>query len=266
MKLSFCSLSSGSSGNCYIVRTESTVLIVDAGISGKRIFEGLSALGVRQEDVNGILITHEHIDHVKSVQILTKKLENASVFASSGTWETVKDKVPDTRRRETEAGSIFTVGDIEITPFSLSHDAAEPVGYSFSAGGKRLSIVTDTGCVTEEIHDAIKVSELLVIEANHDVHMLEYCRYPYNVKRRILGEFGHLSNDAAADEICRICEETGEYREVLLAHLSKENNFPEMAYQTVKNLLEEHEIYIGKHLNLHIMMRDELSPVFTLGD
>ena len=126
--------------------------------------------------------------------------------------------------------------------------------------------MTDTGYVTEEIHEAIKDSTLLVIEANHDVQMLEFCRYPYNVKRRILGEFGHLSNEAAANEICRICEETGEYREVLLAHLSKENNFPEMAYQTVKNLLEEHNLYIGKHLNLHIMMRDGLSPVFTLGE
>ena len=217
----------------------------------------------------GILITHEHIDHVKSINILTKKLENASVFASAGTWAEIggiREKIVPSRCLETVPRRIFTIDDITVTPFALSHDAAEPVGYSFCAGGQKISIVTDTGYVTEEIHEAIKDSTLLVIEANHDVQMLEFCRYPYNVKRRILGEFGHLSNEAAANEICRICEETGEYREVLLAHLSKENNFPEMAYQTVKNLLEEHNLYIGKHLNLHIMMRDGLSPVFTLGE
>ena len=269
MKLSFCSLASGSSGNCYVIRTENTALIVDAGISGKRIFDGLAALGINREDVQGILITHEHIDHVKSVNILTKKLENASVFASAGTWAqtgNIREKIAPLRCLETASQRTFTIGDIAVTPFSLSHDAAEPVGYSFCAGGQSISIVTDTGCITEEIHEVIKGSALLVIEANHDVQMLEFCRYPYNVKRRILGEFGHLSNEAAAAEICRICAETGEYREVLLAHLSKENNFPEMAYQTVKNLLEEHSLYIGKHLNLHIMMRDGMSPVFTLGE
>ncbi len=269
MKLSFCSLSSGSSGNCYIVRTENTVLIIDAGISGKRIFMGLAALGINYEDVNGVLITHEHIDHIKSVQILAKKFENAKVYASKGTWEATGDlcsKLSSAKYREINEQRIFTIGDITVIPFSLSHDAAEPVGYSFAASDKKISIVTDTGVITEEIHEAVKDSELLVIESNYDVHMLEFCRYPYNVKRRILGDFGHLSNDAAAEEICRICKETGQHREVLLAHLSKENNFPEMAYQTVKNLLEEHEIYIGKHLNLHIMARNELSPVFTLGE
>jgi len=237
MKLSFCSLSSGSSGNCYIVRTENTVLIIDAGISGKRVFMGLAALGINYEDVNGVLITHEHIDHIKSVQILAKKFENAKVYASKGTWEATGDlcsKLSSAKYREINEQRIFTIGDITV--------------------------------ITEEIHEAVKDSELLVIESNYDVHMLEFCRYPYNVKRRILGDFGHLSNDAAAEEICRICKETGQHREVLLAHLSKENNFPEMAYQTVKNLLEEHEIYIGKHLNLHIMARNELSPVFTLGE
>ena len=268
MKLSFCSLASGSSGNCYLVRTESTAILVDAGISGRRIFAGLAALGMNQEDVDGVLITHEHIDHIKSVQMLAKKLENAKFFASAGTWNAageLRKCLESAQCGEVAAKRIFKIGDIMVTPFSLSHDAAEPTGYSFAAGKSKLSIVTDTGIITEEIHEAIRDSELLVIEANHDVHMLEFCRYPYSVKRRILGELGHLSNDAAASEICRICEETGEYREVLLAHLSKENNFPEMAYQTVKNLLEEPEIYIGKHLNLHIMKRDELSPVFTLG-
>ncbi len=264
MKLSFCSFSSGSSGNCYFVKTETTALLVDAGISGRKILKGLSQVGVLPEEVSGILVTHEHIDHVKSVRILSKKLTEADFFASRGTWEQISDSVPESRRKIAAAGESFLIGDIRVTPFRLSHDAAEPIGYSFEAGGRGISIVTDTGCITEEIHQAVRFADLLVLEANHDVQMLEFCRYPYSVKRRILGEFGHLSNEAAAEEICRICAEAGGYREVLLAHLSRENNFPEMAYQTVRNLLEERGLRIGRHLELHVIGRDELSPMFLL--
>lgn len=264
MKLSFCSLSSGSSGNCYLVRTENTALLVDAGISGKKVLTGLAALGIKEEELKGILVTHEHVDHIKSVQVLAKKLAEANIFASGGTWQALCRKTEAERQVTIAAGMKFAVGDIEVRPFALSHDAEEPLGYSFEAGGRRISIVTDTGCITEEIHETIKESDLLVIEANHDIQMLQFGRYPYHVKRRILGDTGHLSNETAAAEICRICGESGGYKEVLLAHLSKENNFPEMAYQTVKNLLEERNLYIGKHLNLHIITREKLSPVFTL--
>lgn len=272
MGLQFCSLSSGSSGNCYIIRSESTALIVDAGISGKRIFEGMAALGIEDSRLQGLLLTHEHIDHVKSVRILSKKKEFLNVYASEGTWEAVADCVSIEKHRTVFAGRRFTVGDIEIKPFALSHDATEPLGYTFSCGGRKISIVTDTGVVTEEIHSEIKDSDILVLEANHDVHTLHFCKYPYTVKRRILGDYGHLSNEVAAEEICRVCRErerAGEggederFLQVVLAHLSKENNFPEMAYQTVKNVLEEHEIYIGEKLSVNIIERDKISPIFT---
>ena len=269
MRLSFCSFSSGSSVNCYFIKTETTALLVDAGISGRKILKGLSQVGVLPEEVNGILMTHEHSDHVKSIRVLSKKLAAADFFASGGTWEQVMNQIPEAqipevRRKTAAAGETFLIGDIRVTPFRLSHDAAEPIGYSFEAGGRGISIVTDTGCITEEIHQAVRFSDLLVLEANHDIQMLEFCRYPYSVKRRILGYFGHLSNEAAAEEICRICTETGGYREILLAHLSRENNFPEMAYQTVRNLLEERGLRIGRHLELHVIGREELSPVFLL--
>ena len=264
MSLSFCSLSSGSSGNCYIIKSERTALLVDAGISGKKILEGLAALGTAPEEIMGILVTHEHIDHVKSVKVLTKKLPYVNVYASRGTWECINDKVDIEKQRVVFAGREFVLGDITVRPFALSHDAVEPVGYAFEQGGKQISIVTDTGIVTEEIHSVIKCADLLVIEANHDVHTIQFCNYPYTVKRRIMGNFGHLSNDAAAEEICRICNEDDKYREVVLAHLSKETNFPEMAYQTIKNSIEEKNIYIGRNIELDIIVRDSISPVFTL--
>lgn len=271
MSLQFCSLSSGSSGNCYIVKSESTALIVDAGISGKRIFEGIAALGIDDENLKGLLVTHEHIDHVKSVRIVSKKKPQLNVYASAGTWEAIADNVAVEQRKNVYAGDAFEIGDITVKPFRLSHDAAEPIGYTFSKDGKKISIVTDTGVVTDEIHGEIKDSDILVLEANHDVHTLQFCRYPYSVKRRIIGEFGHLSNETAAEELCRMCCErnaceAGErkFMQVILAHLSKENNFPEMAYQTVKNVLEENEIYIGEMLSVDIIERDKISPIFTI--
>lgn len=270
MGLQFCSLSSGSSGNCYIIKSENTALLVDAGISGKRIFEGMAALGIADEMLKGLLITHEHIDHVKSVRIVTKKKEFADVYASGGTWSAITENVPVARQRTVFPGCRFAVGDIEVMPFRLSHDAAEPVGYTFSSGGDKIGIVTDTGIVTDEIHNEIKDSDILVLEANHDVHTLQFCNYPYSVKRRIIGEFGHLSNEAAAEALCRICrdrERDGEGRakfvQVILAHLSKENNFPEMAYQTVRNVLEENGIYIGDGVSIDIIERDVISPIFV---
>ncbi|MBQ9972499.1 MAG: MBL fold metallo-hydrolase [Firmicutes bacterium] len=270
MSLSFCSLSSGSSGNCYIVTTENTALLVDAGISGKKIFEGLSALGIPDEKLMGLLVTHEHIDHVKSVRILTKKKPFINVYGSESTLLEVEECVPMEKKRIAFPKKEIMIGDIKVKPFSLSHDASDPLGYSFTSGGKTIAIVTDTGVITEEIHSEIRKADILVIEANHDVHTLQFCRYPYPVKRRIMGDFGHLSNNTAAEEIARICLEArgdGEiphFRQVILAHLSKENNFPEMAYQTVKNALEENDIYIGRELTLDIIERDIISPVFRV--
>ena len=264
MKLGFCSFSSGSSGNCYLIKSEKTSLLVDVGISGKRIFEGLKATGTDTEKVKGILITHEHIDHVRSLRIVSKKLQEAGCYATPGTWESMDDLVANERKSAFCPGAEFEIGDIGVRTFGISHDAAEPVGYSFFKGSKQISIVTDTGHITESIHKEILDADLLVLEANHDIHTLEFCRYPYSVKRRILGDFGHLSNDAAGQELLELCKEKDKYRHVILAHLSRENNFPEMAYQTVKNTLEEGNRYIGKDMNVNIIVRDEISPMYTL--
>jgi len=275
MSLSFCSISSGSSGNCYLIKTEETALLVDAGISGKRILEGLAQAETDPEIVKALLVTHEHIDHVKSVKVLTKRIKDIKVYANLATWDCICKDLDSVFCSSFNTGESLSVGDIEINTFATCHDATEPVGYTFSSGGKKLSIVTDTGCVTEEIYDAVKDSDFLVLEANHDVHMIEFCSYPYYLKQRILSDFGHLSNDAAGDVLCRILSERKEYCQcditlpenrlrVMLAHLSRENNFPEMAYQTIKNRLEEEGLYIGRHVDLGIVVRDQVSPVYIV--
>ena len=270
MALEFCSFASGSSGNCYLVKTENTNLLVDVGITGKRIIAGLDRQGLCCDDLDGILLTHEHTDHVQSIRMIARKAKGACVVGSEGTLNRVRERVPEDRSiticGETEA---LKIGDIQVVPFSLSHDAAEPVGYSFRSGGKQVTIVTDTGCVTEEIFGQIRRADLLVLEANHEVNILKMGPYPYPLKRRILGDEGHLSNDAAGYVLCRMLEERkGRDEEavpkVLLGHLSRENNTPQQAFLTVRNILFENGFYVNRDLELGVIRRDEESPLFEV--
>lgn len=264
MTLSFCSFSSGSSGNCYLVKSERTAILVDAGISGKKIFEGLELTGTPREQLAALLITHEHSDHTKSVKTLLKKEKNLKAYANALTWNQISGAGLEEQKVTFETGDRLQIGDIGVKTFRVSHDAAEPVGYTFLSGGKQISIVTDTGCMSEEIISEIKEADILILEANHDIDMLKLGRYPWFLKQRVLGEEGHLSNVAAGETLLRLLSESRKERYVLLAHLSKENNFPEMAYQTVKNILEEADFYIGKHLKLNTIIRDEISLIYEI--
>ena len=263
MAFSFCSFSSGSSGNCYFIRTERTAILVDAGISCKRIMEGLAAAATDPAEVSALLVTHEHSDHVKGVSVLAKKLPALEVFASYGTWEAIDGKVPRERQRLAEPGSLFTIGDIDVLPFAVSHDAAEPLGYCFFHEGQKLCILTDTGYISEEMYESIDGASLLVLEANYEEEMLLAGRYPYFLKHRIQGEQGHLSNMDAAEAICRVAG-ARQGLTVLLAHLSKENNMPELAYQTVKNRLEESDLFLSDDLRLEVLLRDRISYLYHL--
>jgi phosphoribosyl 1,2-cyclic phosphodiesterase len=264
MTLSFCSFSSGSSGNCYLIKTENTALLVDAGISGKKIYEGLAFTATPREQLAALLITHEHIDHTKSIRTLMKREKTLKAYANALTWDQIGSQVCEEQKEIFETGDTFEIGNITVKTFHVSHDAVEPVGYTFCSGGKQISIVTDTGCMNEEIISEIREADILILEANHDVDMLKIGRYPWFLKQRVLGEEGHLSNAAAGEAILRLLSESEKERYVLLAHLSRENNFPEMAYQTVKNILEESDFYIGKHLKLNTIMRDEVSLIYEI--
>ena len=265
MALTFCSFASGSSGNCYLVKSESTAILVDSGISGRRIFQCLKNTNTDPDSVTAMLITHEHHDHIMSLQTINKRIPKIRVYASGGTWRHINSLVDENKQEVFETGKSFFINDIEIKPFLLSHDAAEPVGFAFRSGEKQLCILTDTGCIDERIYREIEDADLLVLEANHDVEMLRMGRrYPFFLKQRILGAHGHLSNVDAAETICRLLSGKKKERHVLLAHLSRENNFPEMAYLTVKNRLAEKDFYIGAGFLLSIIARDEMSLVYTL--
>lgn len=264
MTLSFCSFSSGSSGNCYLVKSETTAILVDAGISGKKIFEGLEMTNTPREQLSALLITHEHGDHTKSLRTLVNRHKTLRAYANEKTWKQISCSVCEEQRGVFTTGECFEIGDILVKSFPVSHDAADPVGYTFLSGGKQIGIVTDTGCMSDEIISSVKEADILILEANHDVDMLKLGKYPWFLKQRVLGKEGHLSNEAAGETLLRLLSESKKERQVLLAHLSRENNFPEMAYQTVKNILEEADYYIGKHLKLNTIIRDEISLIYEI--
>lgn len=264
MGLSFCSFASGSSGNSYLIKSKDTAILVDAGISLKRILNGLEETGTAEKELKAVLLTHEHTDHSKSIGALQRKFKDLYVYSTMKTFMALDQNIDYNRGVKIEKDQSFLIGDIEVNSFGLNHDAVDPLGYSFYKDGRQVSIVTDTGFVDEGLFGKIKNADLLVLEANHDVDMLKIGPYPWFLKQRILGEFGHLSNEAAGHVLTKLISFDGKKRQILLAHLSRENNFPEMAYQTVKNILEEQDYYIGKHVEVSTIKRDEISILYKV--
>ncbi len=265
MALQFCSFASGSSGNSYLVKDDNTAVLIDAGISGKRILEGLEETGTPREMVSALLITHEHIDHVKSIPVLTKRIPDLRVYANRATWEGIERPVPESARYFFETGQQFRIGDLTVHPFPVPHDAAEPVGFSIYGEGRQVSICTDVGYVTDEIEKEIEGADLLLLEANHEREMLLMGRYPYPLKQRILGDEGHLSNVSCGEVLSRIVGRTDKKRQVLLGHLSRENNDPSVAMLAVRNTLQEQDIFVGPDLQIQVAKRDQRSELYVVG-
>ena len=231
-----CSIASGSSGNCIYIGDKDTNILIDAGISRKRIAEGLLAIGVRPQELDGIFITHEHIDHIQGVNMMVKMF-GVPVYATAPTLDAIrrKDKqgiISMKHLYEVHPDKRIKLKNMEITPFSIPHDAADPVCYTVNAGKYKAGVVTDLGCYNNYITGHLEGSDILMLEANHDISMLEAGKYPYTLKCRILGSKGHLSNEDSGKLLCRLLSKRLKY--VFLAHLSKENNYPELAYQAVK--------------------------------
>lgn len=230
-------IASGSSGNCVYVGNGDTHLLVDAGISGKRIEQALNSIGMGADRLSGILITHEHSDHIQGIGVLARRY-GIPIFGTAETLcgmlkgKTSIGRIPEGLFHEVKPGEPLWFGELAVQPHSISHDAANPVCYTFEAEGKKAALVTDLGMYDEHILEAVKGAEILYLESNHDVNMLLVGAYPYYLKQRILGERGHLSNDSAAKLICEVLHP--KLRHVILAHLSKENNLPELAYETVR--------------------------------
>ena len=269
MNLGFCPLASSSQGNSYLIKSEETVILLDAGISGKGLTDRMAELKMHQKNINGVVITHEHIDHIKGLGRILSFSDNNKLYCSKGTYDGIKEKhnnIPEEKVCLVAKGEVFTVGDIEVTAFEVSHDSAEPLAFSFKRNGKKISIVTDTGMVTPEIEEAIGDSDILIIESNHEENILLYGRYPYHVKRRILSDVGHLSNEVAGKCICKYIKTLSSKKipYVFLAHLSKENNTPLQAVLTVRNVLEESNIYVGKDLRMEVIKPNEMGKFLII--
>lgn len=252
------SIASGSEGNCIYVGTDKTRLLVDCGISAKRIEQALSELDLTVPQFDGILITHEHSDHIKGLGVLLRRY-GLPVFATGKTIDAILEyknlgKVEKHLFHSIEADRPFEIGDIMAEASRVWHDAADPVCYSFREGAVKASIATDLGDYDEYLVEKIYGSDILFIEANHDVNMLQVGRYPYYLKRRILGKRGHLSNERCAQFIEEAASENT--KKVYLGHLSKENNYEKLAYETVRVSLHN-----KREFSLEVAGRDTVSTV-----
>lgn len=264
MNLTFAPLFSGSSGNALYVGAGETHILVDAGVSAIRLTEQMHRAGQDPNRLNALLVTHEHSDHVSGVGVMSRKF-NLPIYATEGTWRSMRHRLgalSASNIRVVRAGLDFYIGRVNVMPFEIPHDAAEPVGYSFTIGGLKCAVATDIGCIKDGWLDEVSGADVLLLEANHDVDMLRAGRYPYDLKKRILSRRGHLSNEDCG-KACAMLHERG-VRHIILGHLSAENNVPELAMLTVENALREVGIQPGAMMGLSVARKTELSGVFSL--
>lgn len=262
-----CSIASGSSGNCIYVGSDNTHILVDAGISGKRIEAGLNEIGLTTSELNGILVTHEHIDHIAAIGVISRKY-GIPIYASKGTIEGIMatksvGEVDSSLFNVVKSRTNFSIDDLNINTIDVSHDAREPVAYRINCGNKSAGVCTDLGKYDDNIVEAYKGVDSLLIEANHDVNMLQVGKYPYALKQRILGDRGHLSNETCGRLLCRLLHDN--IKSIYLGHLSAENNLAELAYEAVR--LEIHMDkckYEPTDFDIKVAKRDERSELLVV--
>jgi phosphoribosyl 1,2-cyclic phosphodiesterase len=263
----FSVLCSGSTGNSIYVETEQAKVLIDAGVSGKQVINSLAELGVDAKELDALLVTHEHSDHVRGVGVLARKLEkeNLQVYATQGTWDGMgkyTGEIAEGAKNVFASDDALSFGDLKIEPFSISHDANDPVGFCFYNGETKLTLATDLGYVPDRVKRSIEGADAYIFEANHDVEMLRVGPHPWNVKKRILSDKGHLSNEVAGDALTEVL--SGNSRDVYLAHLSPDNNMPEIAEITVRGILQQSGINVGTDVVLHDTYRDKSTPLKSI--
>lgn len=231
--LNFTSLYSGSTGNSLLVQSENTNILIDTGVSAKKITDALISFDTDITKIDAIVVTHEHTDHVNSLGTISSKY-NIPVYANLKTWDYMPKqsvKISDCNKKIFNINESFEINDLKINSFSIPHDAASPCGFTILKDNKKISVATDIGHMTKNILDSIEGSNFLMLESNYDPEILKCCSYPYKLKTRIAGPNGHLSNEMAGKTISYLMNSG--LNNVILGHLSKENNFPELAYKTV---------------------------------
>ena len=259
-------LASGSKGNCTLVQTDKTNILIDAGISLQEIENKLNYLGVDPHSISGILVTHEHGDHIKSVGAFSRKY-NAKIYASSDEWGVLLNKIGkvDVENRMSFVQNEFILNDIGVRAFELSHDSHTCYGYSIFNNGNKFSIATDLGYAPKNVITNLAGSELIVLEANHDEKMLlNNPNYSISLKKRILSNSGHLNNNATSEVIEKLLNYN--LKQVVLGHLSEENNTPALAYSQIKSNLASHGIEEGKHIFIDVSTQHDIGHTFVLKD
>ena len=288
MAIDVISIGSSSSGNSYIIKAGGRTILLDVGLTAKRIVGALEENGLCPEDVDAVLVTHEHTDHVKSVRAVSRKCSRAVFYATKGTVIGTQNfaYVPDDRLHIVSAGDTLIIGEtsdeepedrrnVRIDVFEISHDAREPVSYAFTCGGEKLAVVTDTGIITDSIYDAIRDADKLVFESNHDEDLLMYGEYPYPLKVRIKSDHGHLSNRYAGEVLAQILKDRrsrtiesagpnggalgAKPLDIMLAHLSFHNNAPYYARNTIVPILKENGFERDEDYTLTIAAKDEIT-------
>ncbi len=261
--MQFCTLFSGSSGNVVYLAGEHGAVLIDCGMSGKQTLDAMARAGLDTASVHAILITHEHSDHIKGVGVVSRKL-GVPVYATEGTWDGMAATLGDLPMRDRVAihpGESFFLDDLEVVPFSIPHDANDPVGYRFFLGRHSVAVATDLGYFSQTVCDAVSGSEIVLLESNHDPELLKSNpHYPARLKSRILGKKGHLSNEDSADAAVRLAQCGTKH--LLLGHLSSENNTPEIAYRTAHGALSSAGAIIGQDVSLHVAARYQASFLY----
>lgn len=266
-QMRMATVASGSSGNCIYVGSEQTHILIDAGVSKKRTETGLNENDVAMSDISAIMITHEHSDHIQGLGVIARKYE-IPIYATEKTLYEIEHneklgRIPEGLYREVREDEPVMIGDLQVCPFRISHDAVQPVGYRINCRDKSVAVATDMGKYDDYIISHLQGLDAIVIEANHDVRMLLAGSYPYYLKQRILGDRGHLSNEASGRLINAILHDHMKY--IILGHLSKENNYEELAYETVRTeILLSDNPYKAEDFNIFVAKRETHSELLMV--
>ena len=265
--MDFCSIASGSSGNCTYTGTDHTALLVDAGVSARQIEKGLKSIDRTATDIDGILVTHEHSDHIKGLGVLSRRY-GIPIYGTKGTLNAIANcsslgTIDAGLYREIHVDEDFQVGDVTVHPFEIPHDAAQPSAYRISHEETSVAVVTDLGVFSDYIIENMKGLDAVLLEANHDIRMLQAGPYPYYLKQRILGTHGHLSNENAGRLLCRVLHDN--LKHIFLGHLSKENNYDALAYETVcMEVTMGENPYKASDFHIRVADRSEISQLVTV--
>jgi len=261
--MSFCTIASGSSGNSAFISSGSHKILIDAGLSGRAIEAGLKSVGVNPCELTAIFVTHEHNDHIKGAGIMSRRY-HLPIYMTAGTSAQAKQmgKIAPGNLRLLRCDVPVMLDGLTITPFSVQHDANEPVGFCFETDVHKISITTDLGEATDEVCAYLENSDIILIESNHDVQMLKNGPYPFVLQQRILSNYGHLSNVACGELLANVI--SARTKHVFLAHLSQDNNHPVTAYETVKNILTADGICAQSDIGLQVANRSRPSQLIHL--